>query len=109
MPSEKHDELPLRRRQRSWTRPEDYLDLDRLARRAAARQRERSSRPISEAPNPRPTLGMIPFALLMAAMAVLAVMVMIAAVPGKNRAPARPAPAEQQAPAPVEMELSRSR
>ncbi len=72
-----------------WTRLEDYLDLGRLWRRAGRRHRHRL-RPRTETSAPRlMSLGMLPFVLLMAAMALLTILFVIAAVPGK-RYPERP-------------------
>jgi hypothetical protein len=72
-----------------WTRLEDYLDLRRLWRRAGKRHRRRI-RPRSEPSAPRLlSLGMLPFVLLMAAMALLTILFVIAAVPGKSY-PERP-------------------
>ena len=83
---------------RNWTRLEHYLDLGKLRRRAAARNRRRQ-RPRTEPVEPLFTLGTLPFGLLMVAMGVLAVLIMIAAMPGKPRpkrvAPPAQAPAEQ--------------
>src|SRR3990170_1137884 len=76
-------------RERGWTRMEDYLDLARLWGRAGERRRHRL-RPRTEPSAPRLlSLGMLPFVLLLAAMAVLAFLITLAAVPGK-RYPERP-------------------
>ena len=77
-----------------WTKLEDYLDLGRLWRRAGQRHRRRM-RPRTEPSAPGLlSLGMLPFVLLLAAMALLSILVIIDAVPGKN-VPERPAPPPQ--------------
>ena len=74
-----------------WTRLEDYLDLRRLWRRAGRSHRRRLS-PRSEPSTPGLlSLGMLPFVLLLAAMALLTILFIIAAVPGKHY-PERPPP-----------------
>ena len=74
---------------RGWTQVEDYLDLARLWRRSGERHRRRL-KPRTEPSAPRLlSLGMLPFVLLFAAMAVLAFLIIIAAIPGK-RYPERP-------------------
>jgi hypothetical protein len=76
---------------RNWTRLDDYLDLTRLWGRSGARHRRRL-KPRTEPSAPRLlSLGVLPFVLLMAAMALLAFLVILAAVPGK-RYPDRPPP-----------------
>ena len=83
--SEKEDVAPPPpRAERSWTRVEDYLDLQRLWRRSAAARRRRLE-PRTEPEKPRLSLGLLPFLLLMGAMLVLAVMIILAAIPGKPR------------------------
>ena len=81
----KRDELlPSRPGRRSWTRAEDYLP-QRRARRAPARQL--TARPAQEEEADglsRPLLGLIPFALLMFGLAVMAVAVAVAAWPGRR-------------------------
>ena len=82
----KPDELASRApdSRRDWTRLDDYLDHGRLWRRSSARHRRRL-KPRTEPSAPRLlSLGMLPFVLLMAAMAVLAFLVILAAVPGKR-------------------------
>ncbi len=75
--------------ERDWTRLEDYLDLGRLWRRSAERHRRRL-KPRTEPSAPTLlSLGMLPFLLLFAAMAVLAALIIVAAIPGK-RGPDRP-------------------
>jgi hypothetical protein len=82
-----------------WTRLEDYLDLGRLWRRAGQRHRRRM-RPRTEPSAPGLlSLGMLPFVLLLGAMALLTIMFMIAAVPGKSH-PERPAPPAELGTAP---------
>jgi len=87
----KPDELAPRpaRGGRDWTRPEDYLDLERLRRRSAARSRERRSSRTGSF-EPRFSLGMLPFLLLMAGLALLAALIIVIAWPGRQL-PARPA------------------
>ena len=87
------------RAEREWTRVQDYLDLARLWGRAGERHRRRLE-PRTEASAPRLlSLGMLPFVLLLAAMAVLAFLVILAAVPGK-RYPERPPPPPEAGTAP---------
>jgi hypothetical protein len=74
---------PTRPAERSWTRAEDYLDLARLWRRSAARTRKRMS-PRTEPERPRFTLGALPFLLLMGVLAVMAISIILAAVPGRR-------------------------
>ena len=83
-----------------WTRLEDYLDLGRLWRRAGRRHRRRM-RPRTELSTPSlMSLGMLPFVLLMAAMALLTILFIIAAVPGKSY-PERPPPPPEEGTAPA--------
>jgi len=85
---------------RNWTRLDDYLDLTRLWGRSGDRRRRRRLRPRTEPSSPRLlSLGMLPFVLLMAAMALLAFLVILAAVPGK-RYPDRPEPEPERGTAP---------
>ena len=82
-----------------WTKLEDYLDLRRLWRRAA-RRHNRRLRPRTEPSAPGlMSLGMLPFVLLLSAMALLSVLVIIAAVPGQG-ATERRAPPPQLGTAP---------
>jgi hypothetical protein len=76
--------LPPRPAERSWTRAEDYLDLARLWRRSARRNRKRFQ-PRTEPENPRFTLGALPFLLLMGMLAIMAITIIIAAIPGRQR------------------------
>lgn len=93
--SDKEDMAPpIRTDQRSWTRAEDYLDLARLWRRSARRSRRRFE-PRTEPENPRFTLGALPFLLLMSVLAVMAVTIIISAVPGRYRYQAPPLEREQ--------------
>jgi hypothetical protein len=85
---------------RNWTRLDDYLDLTRLWGRSGQRRRRSRLRPRTEPSAPRLlSLGMLPFVLLMAAMAVLAFLVILAAVPGKSY-PDRPPPEPEKGTAP---------
>jgi hypothetical protein len=75
-----------------WTRVEDYLDLGRLWRRAG-RRHQRRLRPRTETSAPRLlSVGMLPFVLLMAGLALLSILVIFAAVPGKHRSERPPEP-----------------
>ena len=90
---------PLAETPGEWTRLEDYLDLGRLWRRAGLRHRRRM-RPRTEPSAPGLlSLGMLPFVLLLAALAVLTVLFIIAAVPGKP-VPERSAPPPELGTAP---------
>jgi len=81
----KGDELmPPRPGGRSWTRAEDYLPK-RRSRRVPGRQlTARPSQPDIEPGHGRPLLGIVPFALLMLGLAVLAVAIAITAWPGRS-------------------------
>jgi len=82
-----------------WTKLEDYLDLGRLWRRAGRRHRQRM-RPRTEPSAPRLlSLGTLPFALLMAAMALLTILVIFDAIPRKPD-PERPLLAPEPGTAP---------
>ena len=97
----KPDELASRAAgsRRNWTRIDDYLDLGRLWGRSGERHRRRL-KPRTEPSAPRLlSLGMLPFVLLMAAMALLTILFVIAAVPGK-RYPDRPPPPPEAGTAP---------
>jgi len=79
---------------RGWTRLEDYLDLGSLWGRAGGRRRHRF-KPRTEPSAPRLlSIGMLPFVLLFAAMAVLAFLIILAAVPGQRTAERPPAEPE---------------
>ena len=83
-----------------WTRLEDYLDLGRLWRRAGVRHRRRMQ-PRTELSAPGLlSLGMLPFVLLLAAMALLTILFIIAAIPGKSY-PERPPPPPEAGTAPA--------
>lgn len=79
--------------ERNWTRLEDYLDLPRLWRRSSRRNR-RLVAPRTEQPAASlMSIGMLPFLLLMAGMAILSALIIVAAIPGKQtpqREPAEP-------------------
>ena len=83
----KGDELmpPPRPGRRNWTRAEDYLP-QRRSRRAPGRQL--TARPshldAEDHGHGRPSLGIVPFALLMLGLAVLAVAIAITAWPGSR-------------------------
>ena len=84
---------------RVWTRPEDYWPPRRL-------RRKSGPPPISQFASPRegsklagerrPLLGIIPYALLMMSLAVLAIAIFVLAWPGRTvrQMPAAPVPAE---------------
>jgi len=83
-PTESHD----------WTRPEDYIGA--MARRRTERKKRepRLSRTQPEAP--RLLLSTLPFLLLIAALAVLAVAIMVTAWPGNRPQPKNRPPAHEQ-------------
>lgn len=66
----------------SWTRPDDYLSA--LARRRAHRKRREPRLPRTQPEAPRLILSTLPFVVLMAALAVLAVAIMVIAWPGSQ-------------------------
>src|SRR5206468_11728929 len=74
----------------SWTRPEAYIGA--LARKRGYR-RAREDKPRSQPVAPRPSLSTVPFAVVLAILAVLAVSIMVVAFPGSQPAP-RPKLAE---------------
>ena len=76
----------------NWTRVEDYLGS--LARRRTERRR-REPKVRTQPEAPRLLLSTLPFLVLIAAMAVLAVGIMIIAFPGAQPQP-QPRPAVQQ-------------
>lgn len=76
----------------NWTRVEDYLGA--MARRRTERRR-RELKPRTQPEAPRLLLSTLPFLVLIAAMAVLAVGIMIIAFPGAQPQP-RPRPAGRQ-------------
>jgi len=76
----------------TWTRAEDYV-LSLAHRRTARRAREAGPRTQPEAP--RFLLSTLPFLLLIAAVALIAVVIIVAAWPG-NRAPPRAAQPQER-------------
>jgi hypothetical protein len=82
----------------SWTRPDAYIGA--LARKRSYRH-ARKDRPRSRPVSPRPSLSTLPFAAILAVLAILAVAIMIVAFPGNQPVskPAR-APAHEQGVAP---------
>jgi hypothetical protein len=82
----------------SWTRPEAYIGA--LARKRSYRN-ARDDRPRSQPMRSRPSLSTLPFAAILALLAILAVATMIVAFPGNQPVskPAR-APAHEQGVAP---------
>lgn len=92
----KPDETVPAPTERDWTRLEDYLDLPRLWRRSARRNR-RLLAPRTEQPAASLlSIGMLPFLLLMAGMAILSALIIVTAIPGTSgyeeapEAPPRP-------------------
>ena len=77
-----------------WTKLEDYLDLGRLWRRAGKRHRRRMQPRTEQSAPGLLSLGMLPFVLLLAAMALLSILVIIDAVPGKSYQDRSPPPPE---------------
>ena len=84
---------------RAWTRPEDYWPPRRLRRRSSkaaintfASSRERAGPPDEG----RPLLGIVPYALLLISLAVLAAAIIVLAWPGRTvpQAPAAPVQSE---------------
>jgi len=94
----KGDELlPSRPGRRSWTRAEDYLPPRRSR---AIPGRQLTARPAQVDENAhgqgRPLLGIVPFALLMFGLAVMAIAIAVAAWPGRRATTAsQPAAAAQ--------------
>ena len=76
----------------NWTRAEDYVSA--MARRRTERRR-REPKPRTQPEAPRLLLSTLPFLVLIAAMAVLAVGIMIIAFPGAQPQ-SRPRPAAHQ-------------
>jgi hypothetical protein len=95
MSSPEQKDRPPQPAERDWTRLEHYLDLTRLWRRA---RRRRRVQPRTEAPSS--PLSMVPFLLLMAALGVLAILIILAAVPGE-RYPKREQPRSPEGTAPA--------
>ena len=81
--------MPTDQKSTSWTRVEDYWPARRTARgrRSAANHRRSLAQRGETASQPRLTLSVIPYGLLMLCMAVLAIAIMATAWPG-NRAQA---------------------
>lgn len=84
---------------RAWTRPEDYWPPRRLRRRSSkpAINTFASSRGQDTPPDEaRPLLGIVPYALLMLSLAVLAAAIIVLAWPGRTiqQAPSTPVPSE---------------
>ena len=75
---------------RAWTRIDDYLV--HMRRRDAAARRRRRLEPRTEPESPRFMLSTFPFAALLVVFAVMTVVIMVAAWPGRERpVPSRPA------------------
>lgn len=88
---------------RAWTRLQDYWPSRGPAR--ASRRRARGYRPGSDLGDPldapRPLLGILPFALLMLSLGVMAIAIFIAAWPGRRPVdPPRPAAVAEPGTAP---------
>ena len=84
---------------RAWTRPEDYWPPRRLRRRNSEKAVNTfgSSRQDAGPPEePRPLLGIVPYALLMISLAVLAAAIIVLAWPARTvpQAPALPVQSE---------------
>src|SRR3954452_10705636 len=75
----------------SWTRPDAYIGA--LARKRGYRRAR--DKPRTQPVTPRPSLSTVPFAAILAVLAVLAVSIMLVAFPGSQPAP-RPKLAEVQ-------------
>lgn len=78
----KKDKLLPAPQARRWTRPEDYVVA--LARLRSSRQRNRAE-PRTEPEEPRAMLGIVPFLMLTAALAMLTLAIAVAAWPGRER------------------------
>jgi hypothetical protein len=76
-----------------WTRPEDYLGA--MARKRSSRRARRSG-DRTEPESPRLWLSTLPFLALLVLMAVLAVGIMITAIPGGQPAPKAATVAQKQ-------------
>src|SRR5436190_14357719 len=82
----------------SWTRPDAYVGA--LARKRSYR-RAREDKPRTQPVSPQPWLSTVPFAVVLAALAVIAVAIMIVAFPGNQAQPkARKAIAHERGIAP---------
>jgi hypothetical protein len=93
----KNDKLLPAPQAKRWTRPEDYVVA--LARLRSARQRHQVQ-PRSEPEEPRAMLGTVPFLVLTAALAMLALAIIASAWPGHEPPQAKPAAASEQGRAP---------
>ncbi len=93
----KHDEVKPRSAgaEGRWTRLEDYLDLRRFRRRAAANLNRRL-RPRSQAPLSHWAISTLPFMLLMAGLAAMALWIMyfVASGLGEPMPEPKPQPSE---------------
>jgi hypothetical protein len=76
-----------------WTRADDYLAA--MARKRSARNL-RESKPRTQPEAPRLLLSTLPFLILFALLAVVAVSIMIAAFPGSQPEQKPPPPAQRQ-------------
>jgi len=78
----------------SWTRPEAYIGALAVKR---SYRHAREDQPRSQPAATRPSLSTLPFAVVLAALAILAVAIMIVAFPGNQPVakPAQPSPHEQ--------------
>ena len=77
---------------RAWTRPEDYWPTRRPARsgKPAKSRRRRGGDQGDPIEGGRPSLTFIPYVLVLAGLAILAVTIMIMAWPGRRAAPPPP-------------------
>lgn len=90
MASMKKDGLAPPPEARAWTRIDDYLV--HMRRRDAAARRRRRLKPRTEPENPRFMLSTFPFVALLAVFAVMTVVILVTAWPGRQHAvQARPA------------------
>jgi hypothetical protein len=89
----KHDEVKPRSAgsEGRWTRLEDYLDLRRFRRRAAATLNRRM-RPRTQAPLSHWAISTLPFILLMAGLAAMAVWIMLFVARGIGQPMPQPQP-----------------
>ena len=89
----KHKEVkpPPTGSQSRWTRLEDYIDLRRFRRRTAARMK-RAFRPRTEAPLRHWMISTLPFLLLMAGLAAMALWIMVFVATGMSEPDREPAP-----------------
>ena len=93
----KHDEVEPRSAgaESRWTRLEDYIDLRRMRRRAAANL-NRLSRPRTQAPLRHWTISTLPFVLLMAGLAAMALWIMIDVASGMSEPEREPQPPQPE-------------